>query len=113
MESLRAFFLTFSAGLLFFIAAAVFLSFLTRRMRIIRFSNADQREKKLRGLVGMTASLSVLPCMLPAMYTISAGTDRAESAVIVSIVFAIPLALFVARSLASSFLTMLSGRNRK
>lgn len=109
MESLRAFLITLSAGFLFFLAAALFLSVIARSMKKVRLSVAEQREKKLRGIMGAMWSVSVLPLMLPAMYVVSAGGERAEAAVIVSAVFAIPLTFFVMKSLVCSLMTFLSG----
>ena len=109
MESLRAFLITFSAGFLFFLAAALFLSVIARSMKKVRLSFVEHREKKLWGIMGAVWSVSVLPLMLPAMYVVSAGVERAESAVIVSTVFAVPLSVLVIKSLVCSLMTFLSG----
>ena len=113
MESLRAFLITFSAGFLFFLAAAMFLSLLARSMKKVRLSGAEPGEKKIKGMMGAMWSVSVLPFMLPVLYVASTGGERAEIAVIVSTVFAVPLSIFVAKSLTSSLITVFSGRRRK
>jgi amino acid transporter len=112
MESLMAFLVTFTAAVPVFIAAAVFLAAVRRRMRKLRREDIEPGEKRLRGIIGAAASLAPAPILPPALYLAARGSEAAEVALIVSAVFIIPLSYFVVAALVSSVLTVLSAAGK-
>jgi hypothetical protein len=105
MESLIAFMVTFAAAVPVFAVAAVFLAQLRRRMRNLRGADIDPGEKRLRGIMGAAASLAAGAVLPPALYLAARGSEAAESAVIVSAVWIIPLSYFVVAAFVSSLMT--------
>lgn len=113
MDSLIAFMVTFAAALPVFAAASVFLAYLGRRMRRLRGADIEPGEKRLRGIMGAAASLATAALLPPVLYLAARGSAAAESAVIVSAVWIIPLSYFVIAALVSSLRTaMVSGKKR-
>jgi len=112
MESFIAFIVTFAAAVPLFVVAAVFLFLVRRRMVLLRHSEMDPREKRLRGLIGCAASASTAPLVFPAVYLFARGGEAAEAAVIVSSLAMIPLSFFMIPALVSSIRAVVSARGR-